>query len=191
MEKAKLVWIDLETTGLDPVEGDVLEIAIILTDDKLNELAVFESLVVPGDGVKAALYLMNDFVLNMHTENGLIEELHETEKRGDCKHSDVNSQVLRFFIDNGLVGSNPAKPYLAGSTISFDRKWMDVHFPRIDEVIHYRNLDVTALKITRELFRPDLPKAPKKEGTHRALADIRNSIQELRHYLKTLIREVE
>lgn len=188
MNQTKLVWVDLETTGLDPVEGDVLEIAIILMDEYLNELAVFDSLVVPEDGVKEALFRMNDFVLNMHTDNGLIEALHEAEKRGDCEHSDVNDKVLRFFIDNGIVGSNPQKPYLAGSTVSFDRKWMDVHFPRIDEVIHYRNLDVTALKVTREMFRPELPIAPKKSGTHRALADIRNSINEFKHYLETLIR---
>jgi oligoribonuclease len=169
----RLVWIDLEMTGLSTENDEIVEIAAIVTEADLTEIDAGVCFVVkPGE---AALANMDDFVTNMHTESGLITEIPH-----GLSLVDAQEKVLTY-----IKGHIPeeGKGQLAGSSIYVDRGFLAKYMPEIDQYLHYRLIDVSSIK---ELSRRWYPKAyfntPEKTGNHRALADIRESIAELRYY---------
>jgi oligoribonuclease len=169
----RLVWIDCEMTGLDPAIDEIVEIACIVTDGELNELDAGVSLVVkPSD---ASLGQMDDVVIRMHTESGLIDEIPD-----GIALADAQQQVLDYVRQH--VAEERKAP-LAGSSVYVDRGFLNRYMPDLDTYLHYRLVDVSSLK---ELVRRWYPRVyfatPEKNGNHRALGDIRESIAELRYY---------
>jgi oligoribonuclease len=169
----RLVWIDLEMTGLSTESDEIVEIAAIVTEADLTEIDPGVSFVIkPGD---KALTHMDDFVTNMHTESGLITEI-----PGGLSLSDAQAKVLAYIK---VHIPEEGKGQLAGSSVYVDRGFLAKYMPDIDQYLHYRLIDVSSIK---ELSRRWYPKVyfntPDKTGNHRALADIRESIAELRYY---------
>ncbi|KQV07763.1 oligoribonuclease [Leifsonia sp. Root112D2] len=169
----RLVWIDCEMTGLDLEVDELVEIAVVITDFELNVLDPGLSIVIKPDST--ALENMNDFVRNMHTTSGLIEEIPNGISLADAEY-----QVLEYIIKYVPTGKQAP---LAGNTIGTDRAFIAKFMPRVDGHLHYRNVDVSSIK---ELARRWYPRiyfnAPGKDGGHRALADILESIRELEYY---------
>ncbi|SCY21821.1 oligoribonuclease [Microbacterium sp. LKL04] len=175
-ENDRLVWIDCEMTGLDLSVDELVEVAVVITDFKLNVLDPgFQIVIKPDD---SALAHMNDFVTKMHESSGLLEEI-----PNGVSLADAEFQVLEYiqrFVPEG-------KAPLAGNTIGTDRMFLARYMPRVDRWLHYRNVDVSSVK---ELARRWYPRAyfnaPAKDGGHRALADIRESVRELAYYRETV-----
>ena len=168
-----LVWIDCEMTGLDLVQDVLIEVAALVTDANLNVL---------GDGVDVvikpspdALAQMGDFVREMHAKSGLLPLLDEGVDLETAEQQVLN--YVREFVPN------PRSAPLAGNTIGTDRSFLARDMPTLEQHVHYRNVDVSSIK---ELSRRWFPRAyyntPAKSGNHRALADIQESIEELRYY---------
>lgn len=187
-----LIWTDLETTGLDPKEDIILEVAIVVTDDDLNEIEHFTSFVIEENPLKfiPRVELLTQapdkrLVYEAHFDNGLITELCNAATHADPFPSlrYVQGCMVDFLNSVGVHSKLPMKdrPPLAGSTISFDRSFLVEHMPRVLELLHYRNVDVSTIRELAQRWWPDLP-TPKKKGAHRALDDIRESIDLLRYY---------
>ncbi|WP_231916594.1 oligoribonuclease [Microbacterium sp. LKL04] len=163
-------------TGLDLSVDELVEVAVVITDFKLNVLDPgFQIVIKPDD---SALAHMNDFVTKMHESSGLLEEI-----PNGVSLADAEFQVLEYiqrFVPEG-------KAPLAGNTIGTDRMFLARYMPRVDRWLHYRNVDVSSVK---ELARRWYPRAyfnaPAKDGGHRALADIRESVRELAYYRETV-----
>ena len=173
----RLVWIDCEMTGLDLANDALIEVAVLVTDYELNVL---------GDGIDvviapppAALDQMGDFVRDMHTGSGLLEEL-----ANGIPLADAEQQVLDYITS---YVKEPRKAALAGNSVGTDRTFLVRDMPRVESHLHYRNVDVSSIK---ELVRRWYPRVyyatPAKTGNHRALADITESIAELRYYRQTV-----
>jgi oligoribonuclease len=169
----RLVWIDLEMTGLDPASDEIVEIACIVTEADLTELDEGISLVVkPHDAPLAA---MDDVVVRMHTESGLIEEI-----PNGIALSDAEAQVLAYVRTH--VPEARRAP-LAGSSVYVDRGFLSRYMPDLDGHLHYRLVDTSTIKeLTRRWYPRVYFATPEKKGNHRALGDIRESIAELRYY---------
>jgi oligoribonuclease len=174
----RLVWIDLEMTGLSVENDEIVEIAAIVTDADLNELDAGISLVIKPSQV--ALDNMDDFVTGMHNDSGLMTEL----DTGITLEA-AQTQVLDYIKSHV---PEPNKGHLAGSSVYVDRGFLAKYMPDIDQYLHYRLIDVSSIK---ELARRWYPKAyfnsPEKTGNHRALADTRESIAELRYYREAIM----
>lgn len=175
-----LVWIDCEMTGLDVEKDCLVEIAVLVTDSELNILDEGLSVVIqPREDSMAG---MGEFVTNMHRESGLLELLPDgvSLEQAEAK---VLDYVKRFAPEARTAP-------LAGNSIGTDRMFINRYMPNLDSHLHYRNVDVSSIK---ELVRRWYPKVyfqlPKKSGGHRALADIRESIAELKYYRKTVLVE--
>ncbi|MGB8020144.1 MAG: oligoribonuclease [Candidatus Nanopelagicales bacterium] len=174
----RLVWIDCEMTGLDPVHDEIVEIAVIVTDAELNELDGGVSVVVrPAD--LSILERMDDVVVRMHTESGLLVDI-----PNGIPLAEAGRIVMEYVT--GHVPEMRRAP-LAGSSVYVDRGFLARYLPELDAHLHYRLVDVSTIK---ELARRWYPRAyfnaPVKTGGHRALADTRESIAELRYYRDTL-----
>jgi oligoribonuclease len=173
----RLVWIDCEMTGLDIERDALVEIACLVTDGELALLDDGVDLVIkpPAEAVGQ----MVDVVREMHTSSGLLEEL-----AGGVTLAEAQEQVLAYI--RGHV-AEPRKVPLCGNSIATDRTFIARDMPELDAFLHYRMVDVSSIK---ELARRWYPRAyfasPKKHGGHRALADIRESIQELRYYREAI-----
>jgi oligoribonuclease len=169
----RLVWIDCEMTGLDIRADALVEVAALVTDFDLNVL---------GDGVDVvikpppeALDQMIEFVHNMHVSSGLIEELDS-----GTTIEDAQAQVLAYVKEHCVIGSRPP---LAGNTVATDRAFLARDMPELEQFLHYRIVDVSSIKeLSRRWFPRAYYNSPAKSGNHRALADIRESIEELRYY---------
>ena len=178
MSETALVWIDCEMTGLDTVNDALIEVACLVTDAELNVL---------GDGVSViirpsaeAIDAMGDFVRNMHTTSGLINDLD-----AGLTMEEAQRQVLEYVRTHVPVAG---KAPLAGNTVGMDKMFLDRDMPELMAHLHYRVVDVSSLK---ELVRRWYPRvffqAPAKTGGHRALGDIEDSIRELRYYRETVL----
>jgi oligoribonuclease len=169
----RLVWIDCEMTGLS-IEADALiEVAALVTDFDLNVLGEGVDIVIkpPAD----AMDQMVEFVHDMHVSSGLIEELD-----GGTTLDDAEQQVLTYVREHCADGSRPP---LAGNTVATDRLFLARDMPALEQFLHYRIVDVSSIKeLSRRWFPRAYYNAPSKGGNHRALADIRESIEELRYY---------
>ncbi|QEE61509.1 oligoribonuclease [Salinibacterium sp. dk2585] len=173
----RLVWIDCEMTGLDLENDELVEVAVVITDYDLNPVDPGFSIVIKPD--QSALDNMGDFVRNMHEESGLLEELPNGVSLADAEFA-VNEYILKHVP---LAGKAP----LAGNTIGTDRAFIAKYMPRVDSHLHYRSVDVSSIKeLARRWFPRVYINAPVKNGGHRALADILESIRELEYYRKAV-----
>lgn len=181
MSSCPLVFIDLETTSLNE-SGHILEVACLIVDSNLNTIAEFSTIIAHAnhDDPKHSLATlresgMNDYVTNMHTENGLLQEI------ADCQDkivlTDVDAKLAEFIAEH----SPDAKSPLCGSTINFDRKWMDAQMPHASKALHYRNIDVSTIRELAQRWRKDI-ETPKPNKKHRGLSDIEESLDLLRYY---------
>lgn len=163
-----ILWIDLETTGLTPQDNHILEVAAILTDGTLEEVDGCTRVIHYHDDTQRLMF--DPYVQDMHTENGLWDA---------CKlstHSLVDTEmVILQILRDSLV--DPHTAILGGATINFDRLWMEYWMPNLFNYLHYRNFDISTMKRTVEIWRPDLlANSPESNGQHRARADIIDSI---------------
>lgn len=173
-----IVWVDCEMTGLDVTVDEICEIAVVVTDQELNEVdAGLQIVVKPG---RKALKNMGEFVTNMHAESGLIEEI-----PNGISISKAETKVLDY-IQQWIKEERTAP--LAGNSIGTDRMFLNRQMPSLDSFLHYRNIDVSSIKeLTRRWYPRVYFQMPKKTGNHRALADIKESIRELRYYRQTVL----
>jgi len=169
-----LVWVDMAMTGLDPARERIIEMATILTDGNLNEIAVGPDLVIhQADDVLAA---MDDWNKKHHTASGLVERV----KASTVTDALAEEQTLGF-INQHI--SLKERPVLAGNSIHQDRRFIRRYMPALEKRLHYRMVDVSTVKeLARRWFPQITAKLPAKRETHRALDDIRESIDELRWY---------
>ena len=174
-----IVWVDCEMTGLDVKIDELCEIAVVITDEELNE--VDEGLQIVIKPSEAALTNMGDFVTQMHTESGLLAEL-----SNGVSVAEAEEKVLSYLSVHLASKQAP----LAGNSIGTDRMFLNKYMPKLDGFLHYRNIDVSSIKeLTRRWYPRVYFQLPKKNGNHRALADIRESIKELRYYRSTVLVE--
>jgi len=171
-ENDRLVWIDCEMTGLDLSVDQLVEIAIIVTDYELKILDPGFQVVIKPD--PSALEHMNDFVTQMHRSSGLLDEIPHGVSVAEAEFQSL--EYIQRFVPEG-------KAPLAGNTIGTDRMFLARYMPRVDRWLHYRNVDVSSIKeLSRRWYPRAYFQAPAKDGGHRALADIRESIRELAYY---------
>jgi oligoribonuclease len=176
-----LAWMDLEMTGLDPDRHVIVEIATIITDDDLRIVAEGPDLIVHA--TEDELAHMDDVVVRMHTESGLLDKIRSSE----LSLADAGAQTLAFLKQH--VPDARTVP-LCGNSIGTDRRFLARHLPEIEDHLHYRSVDVSTIKELAKRWMPSLLKAaPAKVGSHRALDDIRESIDELRFYRTALFRD--
>lgn len=169
----RLVWIDCEMTGLDLGADALVEVAALVTDYDLQVLGEGVDLVVKPPA--EALAQMGDFVRSMHQTSGLLDELDD-----GLTLAEAEEKVLAYVRQHCPDGSRPP---LAGNTIATDRSFLARDMPTLESFLHYRNVDVSSIKeLARRWFPRAYYAAPAKQGNHRALADIQESIEELRYY---------
>ena len=169
-----LVWMDLEMTGLDHEKEVIVEIATIVTDDQLNIVAEGPDLVVQAP--EAVLAAMDPFVVDMHTRSGLLEAI-----RASTITLEEAGRLTLEFIRSHVP--EPRSVPLCGNSIGTDRRFLAKYLPEIENHLHYRSVDVSSIKELAKRWYPGLDAArPDKAGTHRALDDVRQSIEELRFY---------
>ena len=172
-----LIWVDMEMTGLVPETHRVIEIATIVTDTNLAVLA--EGPVIAIHQQPAELEAMDEWNTRIHTRSGLVDRV----RSSTITEQGATEATLDFLRQWVPEGKSP----MCGNSICQDRRFMARHMPELETFFHYRNLDVSSLKILMQRWRPDLPEAP-KQGAHQALEDIRESIEELRHYRTHFLR---
>lgn len=169
-----LVWMDLEMTGLEPARHTIVEIATIITDDDLEVIAEGPDLVVHATDEQ--LELMDQVVVDMHTKSGLLEAI----RSSTLSLEEAGDQTLAFIRQH--VPAARTVP-LCGNSIGMDRRFLDAHLPEIENHLHYRSVDVSSVKeLVRRWYPGLLQSRAQKQGSHRALDDIRESIAELRFY---------
>jgi oligoribonuclease len=176
----RLVWMDLEMTGLDLQRHRIVEIAVLVTDANLDVLADGLDLVVhqPAD----ALAAMDDFVRKMHTKSGLLSEIEQSSLTLDAAGKQTLEYIRRFVPEPGTAP-------LCGNSIGVDRRFLDRYLPDLDRYLHYRSIDVSSLKeLCRRWYPQEYKKRPSKTEAHRALDDITESVAELRYYREAIMR---
>ncbi len=179
MESDRLVWVDLEMTGLEVERERILEIATIVTDGELNVLAEGPELVVHQP--PAVLDAMNDWNTKHHGESGLTDR----SRASKIGEAEAERLTLEFVAAHVPAKSAP----LAGNSIHQDRLFLATYMKTLESHLHYRNVDVSTLKeLVRRWYPTEYDARPKKKGSHRALDDIRESIDELRYYRSAVFR---
>jgi len=172
-----LIWIDLEMTGLNTETDSIIEIATIVTDRHLNELA--EGPVLAIKQSQAVMDSMDEWNTRQHGESGLTDRV----LRSDISARQAELQTLDFLSQWVDAGSSP----MSGNSICQDRRFLAREMPKLERFFHYRNLDVSTLKILAQQWAPEIAAGFNKESSHRALSDIRDSIAELTWYREQLL----
>lgn len=173
--KFYLCFLDFETTGLDPRAGaEPIEVAALVTDDRLNELGRFEAPLIPLRNTG----MWDPFCVELHAKSGLLDLSFEHGADRDV----VETQLADFLA---CVAPAGAPLHLAGNSVHFDRGFLKVYFPDVESRFHHRHLDVSSVRMTAEVFAPEAP-ALGGEKPHRAMADVFRSIEELRHWRAVL-----
>lgn len=169
-----MVWIDMEMTGLDPEKEGIIEIATIVTDSELNLLEEGPELVIHQKD--SLLKRMDAWNQHQHKKSGLIEKV----KKSKLTLKQAETKTLRFIKKFCLH----KKAALCGNSVHHDRRFIIKYMPKLNEFLHYRLVDVSTVKDLIRRWYPKNKSLPKKTETHRALSDIRESIEELRFYRK-------
>ncbi|WP_252464130.1 oligoribonuclease [Microbulbifer okhotskensis] len=178
MDQNNLVWIDLEMTGLDPDKERIIEIATIVTDSRLNILAEGPAMVIhQGD---ALLDAMDEWNTEQHGGSGLVARV----KQSSISEREAERETIEFLRHWVPNGASP----MCGNSIGQDRRFLVKYMPSLESYFHYRNLDVSSVKELARRWRPEVLEGVKKHSNHLALDDIRDSIEELRHYRETFFR---
>ena len=173
-----LLWLDMEMTGLSPDTDRIIELAIVVTDADLNTVAEGPVLVVhqPDEVMNA----MDSWNKGTHGKSGLIDRV----KASQLSEAEAEAQMLEFVKQHVPARTSP----MCGNSICQDRRFMARHMPHLEAFFHYRNLDVSTLKELAKRWRPGLSEEFKKSNKHEALADIYESIEELKYYREHFIR---
>jgi oligoribonuclease len=175
-DQNNLAWIDMEMTGLQPDSDRIIEIATLVTDAQLNVLATGPVLVVHQP--QEVLDAMDSWNKSTHAKSGLVERV----RASRLTEADAERQAIAFLAAHVPAGASP----MCGNSICQDRRFLARWMPKLEAHFHYRNLDVSTLKELVKRWKPDL-KGFTKEGKHEALADILESIEELKFYRKTVM----
>ena len=173
-----LIWVDLEMTGLEPQQDDIIEIATIVTDKDLNILE--EGPVMAIHHPQSVMDGMDEWNTQHHGDSGLIERV----LKSPNSMRDAELETLEFLKRYVAPGKSP----MSGNSICQDRRFMARQMPELEAFFHYRNLDVSTLKELANLWKPELLKGFEKKGAHLALDDIRESIEEMAYYRETFIK---
>jgi oligoribonuclease len=174
----RLVWIDMEMTGLDPETERIIELAAVVTEPDLTLVAEGPVLVVhQSDELLAAMDKWNQ---STHGKSGLIDKV----RASTLSEADAEEQMLEFLSRHVPAGKSP----MCGNTIGQDRRFMVKYMPRLEAFFHYRNLDVSTLKELALRWKPEVYRSFVKQSRHEALADIYESINELKHYREHFLR---
>jgi oligoribonuclease len=174
---SNLIWIDLEMTGLDTVNDSIIEVATIVTDKYLNELA--EGPVLAISQSRETMEAMDEWNTRQHGESGLTARV----LASAVSPEDAEKATLDFLSTWVDKGASP----MCGNSVCQDRRFLAREMPELERYFHYRNLDVSTLKILAQRWAPEVAAGFTKESTHRALADIRDSIEELAWYRDHLL----
>lgn len=178
VQDGRLIWIDLEMTGLDCQSDSIIEIATIVTDTNLDIIA--EGPVLAIHQPDAVLDGMDEWNTRQHNASGLVERV----RASRVSAAEAEQATLAFLGRH--IGANVSP--MCGNSICQDRRFMAREMPALEAFFHYRNLDVSTLKILASLWAPRVLAGVEKDSQHLALADIRDSIAELRHYRQHLLR---
>ncbi len=173
-----LLWIDMEMTGLSPDTDRIIELAVVVTDADLNTVAEGPVLVVHQPD--AVMDAMDNWNKGTHGKSGLIDRV----KASRLREADAEAQMLAFVKQHVPARTSP----MCGNSICQDRRFMARHMPQLEAFFHYRNLDVSTLKELAKRWRPGLVEGFKKSSRHEALADIYESIDEMKYYREHFIR---
>lgn len=175
LHEDNLIWIDLEMTGLYPNDDVIIEIATIVTDSNLNVLAEGPMLAIHQSDERLAA--MDEWNTNQHGKSGLTERV----RNSTISEHDAEQQTLDFLKQWVPAGQSP----MAGNSICQDRRFLANYMPELENYFHYRNLDVSSVKELARRWKPEVLTGFKKSGAHLAMDDIRDSINELKHYRET------
>jgi oligoribonuclease len=172
-----LVWIDLEMTGLDPEKDLILEIATVMTDCRLEPVAEGSNITI--NQPEELLLSMDEWAITHHEKSGLLDDV----KRSSYDCQTAEQETLEFLSIYCKKGESP----LCGNSVWQDRQFLKRHMPTLEEFFHYRNIDVSSIKELVRRWYPSLPPYEKRTS-HRALSDIKESINELRYYRKRVFQ---
>ncbi|MFS7248199.1 oligoribonuclease [Rahnella inusitata] len=175
---SNLIWIDLEMTGLDPERDRIIEIATLVTDAHLNILAEGPTIAVHQSD--AQLALMDDWNVRTHTGSGLVERV----KASPFDDNAAQQQTIEFLREWVPEGKSP----ICGNSVGQDRRFLFKYMPELETYFHYRYLDVSTLKELVRRWKPEVLSGFKKENTHKAMDDIRESVAELAYYREHFIQ---
>jgi oligoribonuclease len=173
-----LIWVDMEMSGLNPDTDKVLEVAIVVTDTHLNTLGEGPVMVVHQPDT--VLDAMDSWNKSAHAKSGLVDRV----KASSFSEADVESRMVAFLQQFVPSGVSP----MCGNSVHQDRRFMVSYLPRLEAYFHYRNLDVSTLKELVKRWKPDLAAGFAKHGKHEALADIYESIEELKYYREHFLK---
>ena len=174
----RLVWLDMEMTGLDPEKERIIEVAVVITEPDLTVVAEGPVLVVHQSD--SLLDAMDSWNKSTHGKSGLIERV----KASVLTEPEVEDQLIAFMAQYVPAGKSP----LCGNTVSQDRRFMFNYMPKLEQFFHYRTIDVSTLKELARRWKPELLKGFEKRSKHEALADIYESIDELKYYREVFIK---
>lgn len=174
-----LLWLDMEMTGLDPSTDRIIEVALVVTDSQLETVAEAPVLVVRQPDV--VLEAMDNWNKATHGRSGLIEKV----KVSTLTEADVEARMIDFLREHVPQNTSP----MCGNSICQDRRFLARWMPRLEAYFHYRNLDVSTLKELCKRWKPDVAKGFNKSSKHEALADVHESIEELKYYREHFLKE--
>jgi oligoribonuclease len=177
-DQNNLIWIDMEMTGLMPDSDRIIEVAIVVTDANLNTVAEGPVLVVHQ--ADAIMDGMDSWNKSTHRKSGLIDKV----KASTLTEAEVEARMIEFLKEHVPASTSP----MCGNSICQDRRFMARGMPKLEAYFHYRNLDVSTLKELAKRWKPEIMSGMKKHGKHEALADIYESIEELKYYRANLMK---